>query len=278
MAPFRCFFIDMPISQITPRLKIFYFDENQAARRVILLLHGLGANADSWQLQIPALVAAGYRVIAPDLRGFGRSSYPGKISVPDMAADCAALMEHIEVNHFHVAGISMGGTVAIELGLRYPQHLHTLALINTFAQLKFSGSRHLLTLVRRIWLIYFTGLARQAEWVVNDLFPRPEQELFRQEFFREITSSDPRAYRAAMFALWRYNAAPLLPTINHPTLIITAENDRTVLPGVQAELAQGIPGAQQVMISNAGHAVTAERAEAVNQILLNFLNDPVSFA
>lgn len=276
MEPFRCFCIDMPTCQLNSGLNLYYLDLNPEATQAVLLLHGLGANADSWQLQAPTLVAAGYRVIAPDLRGFGRSVYTGNISIAAMSSDCLALLRQLQIDRVNVVGISMGGTVALQLALKAQPKVVSLTLINTFAKLKPASSRHLFMFMRRIWLVLFTGLARQAEMVVDDLFPQPDHEDFRREFYQQIMMSDPRTYRAAMLALWRFNAIPHLASIQSPTLVITAENDRTVAPSVQAELVQGIPDARQVMVPGAGHAVTAERAEFINQILLQFLNDPNS--
>lgn len=276
MEPFRCFCIDMPTCQLNSGLNLYYLDLNPEATQAVLLLHGLGANADSWQLQAPTLVAAGYRVIAPDLRGFGRSFYTGNISIAAMSSDCLALLRQLQIDRVNVVGISMGGTVALQLALKAQPKVVSLTLINTFAKLKPASSRHLFMFMRRIWLVLFTGLARQAEMVVDDLFPQPDHEDFRREFYQQIMMSDPRTYRAAMLALWRFNAIPHLASIQSPTLVITAENDRTVAPSVQAELVQGIPDARQVMVPGAGHAVTAERAEFINQILLQFLNDPNS--
>lgn len=261
----------MPTYQLGPRLSLYYLDLNLKSEQTVLLLHGLGANADSWQLQTPPLVEGGYRVIAPDLRGFGRSTYPGKISVPAMAADCQALLEYLNIPNAHVVGISMGGTVALQLGLDAHPRVSSLVLINTFARLERTSPGHFLTLLRRMCLVIFGGFARQAEMVSRDLFPHPNQDLHRHELYQQIMMSDPRAYRAAMFDLWRFNVLSRLANIQAPCLVITAENDRTVAPHNQAQLTQKIPGARQVLIPGAGHAVTAERSDLVNQALLTFL-------
>ena len=88
-----------------------------------------------------------------------------------------------------------------------------------------------------------------------------------------ITQSDPRAYRAAMRALALFDSRKRLAEIKVPTLVITADRDTTVPPPRQKLLVEGIPGARQVVISNAGHAVSVEQPEAFNRELFAFLQE-----
>jgi 3-oxoadipate enol-lactonase len=87
----------------------------------------------------------------------------------------------------------------------------------------------------------------------------------------QILQADPRAYRAAMRALGTFNSLTRLAQIKAQTLIVTAENDSTVAPANQRVLVEQIPGARQVMIPNAGHAVIIDQPNLFNQALLEFL-------
>jgi pimeloyl-ACP methyl ester carboxylesterase len=87
----------------------------------------------------------------------------------------------------------------------------------------------------------------------------------------QILQADPRAYRAAMRSLGIFNSSCRLTQINAPTLIVTAENDSTVAPANQRVLVENIPGARQVLIPAAGHAVTIDQPERFNQAMLDFL-------
>lgn len=262
----------MPDLTLSPGLSIHYLDENPQGRSPVLLLHGLGATGASWQLQAPALVEAGFRVIAPDARGFGASTWPGGIArVADLASDMARLLEALGATPAHVVGISMGGALALQLTLDAPHLLRRLVLANTFAALRpprlsgyaYFGFRYLLVLM--------AGHQIQGQAVARRIFPRPEQEQYRRELLAEILQANPQGYRSAMRALARFNVQSRLREIRVPTLVVTAAGDTTIPPLTQARLAQGIPNARQSIIPNAGHAVTIDQPAHFNQILLEFL-------
>ena len=262
----------MPHFEISPRLKIHYLDPNPKGHPVILLLHGLGATSDSWQLQFPVLTENKYRSIAPDARGFGQSTYPGgEMTADKMAEDMVALLNHLGIEKVHIVGISMGGILALQLALDYSDMVDKLVLVNTFAQLKpDNASQFLYFWLRRI-LVNTVGLAKQAEAVTQRVFPNPDQEPFRQELYRQIMQADPQAYRSSMRGLGSFNVVDRLGEIFIPTLVITGENDTTVAPQRQRFLAEAITNAKQVVIPDAGHAVSVDQAEAFNQVLIKFL-------
>src|SRR3990172_8580936 len=100
---------------------LHYLDPNPAGRKAVLLLHGLGADAASWTLQLPVLTAAGFRPIAPDTPGFGQSPYDGGgWSIRRVAAGMAGLLKELKTGPAHVVGLSMGGTIAQQFALEYP--------------------------------------------------------------------------------------------------------------------------------------------------------------
>ncbi len=262
----------MPFYEISAALRIHYLDPGPAGGCPVLLLHGLGASADSWQLQMPALQAAGFRPIAPEARGFGQSSYPGGgLQIPALATDLIALLDHLEIEQAHVVGISMGGTLALQLALDHPDRVQKLVLVNTFAALRPDNASQLFYFLLRLILVHTLGLPAQAKAVTQRIFPHPEQEILRQELLNQILQADRRGYRAAMRALARFNVIDRLAGIRCPTLVITGQNDTTVAPQRQKTLVECIPGARQVVIANAGHAVSVEQSELFNQILTGFL-------
>ena len=262
----------MPHFEITPSLKIHYLDHNLHDSPTVLLLHGLGATGDSWLPQISALVEAGYRVIAPDARGFGQSTYPGGgMSISDMATDMATLLQHAEIDSAHVVGISMGGTLALQLALDHAELVNKLMLVNTFASLKPDNASHFLYFLMRMILVHGLGVPAQADAVTRRIFPHPEQEELRQQLHDQIIQADPRAYRGVMRALARFNVANRLGEIRAPTLVVTGENDTTVPPQRQRTLTESIPNSRQVVIPDAGHAVTADQYEAFNRVMVDYL-------
>jgi 3-oxoadipate enol-lactonase len=261
----------MPEVRLANEVDIHYEEYNRDGDRTVLLLHGLGSAGIDWLLQFKLLAEAGFRIIAPDLRGFGRSSWPGHTSVAEMATDVAFLLDTLDVRWAHVVGISMGGTVALQFALDHAERVGRLVLVNTFARLRPQGLGPLLYFALRVGVIYTLGLERQAYVVSRRLLPRPEHALYRFQLRQRIAATDPRAYRAAMWALLRFNVERRLGEIQVPTLVVTGEADSTVPSAVQRRLAEGIPTADQVRLPESGHAVIVESPAAFNRVLCDFL-------
>lgn len=261
----------MPDHTLPNDVTIHYEEHQPDGAPPVLLLHGLGSAGADWLLQFEPLVAAGYRVLAPDLRGFGESSWPGRTSVGEMAGDVAGFLRDLDAAPAHVVGISMGGTVALELALDHADLVRRLVLVNTFARLRPQGLSGILYFPLRMVLMHTLGMETQARLVVQRIFPRPDQAELREVLYQRIAHTDAAAYRASMWALARFNVEARLGEIQAPTLVVTGAEDTTVPPAAQARLVSGIPDARQVVIPGAGHAVIADSPEAFNQVLLPFL-------
>ncbi|TLN24234.1 alpha/beta hydrolase [bacterium] len=257
-------------------MAIFCYDPAPQNERPVLLLHGLGADGRSWGFQMPALIEAGFRPLAPDLPGFGRSPVSqDHWDIPSITAQVVDWLTCEVRTPLPVVGISMGGAIALQMALTRADVASRLVLVNTFACLRPRNARSLAYLMRRFVLAMVRGSASQAEMVAYHLFPNPDQIELRQAITRLILESDPRAYRMAMRALALFDARKDLGQVHVPTLVITAALDTTVPRAVQDELAREIPAARQVIIPEARHAVVADQPERFNVVLLAFLQSPV---
>lgn len=264
----------MPFLNVSTKLKLYYDDQSPEGSPCVILLHGLGATSESWAFQVPVLMNHGYRVLVPDSRGFGRSTYPGTgHSIKDLAGDIIYILDHESISSTHLVGISMGGAIALQLACDYSHRFDKLVLVNTFAHLQPNSIKSQLYFLIRFVLIHILGLQTQARFVAGRLFPGPEQDYLRQTFIEQIMQSDPKGYRASMRALSRLNLTQQLHRIPHQTLVITGENDFTVSPRLQRQLAEFIPKASQEIIPGAGHAVTVEKPDQFNRVLVDFLSD-----
>jgi 3-oxoadipate enol-lactonase len=261
----------MPAVESSPSLH--HVDLNPEGSPKVLLLHGLGATGESWRFQMKPLTDAGFRVIAPDLRGFGRSScYEPPLSIKHMAEDVFRLLEKLQVTKCSVVGISMGGTIALQMAAARPEVVEKLVLANTFSKLSPPSLSGWFYFAFRYLLVHTLGLPTQARAVAKRVFPHPEQETLRQTLYAQVVQADPKCYRAAMRALARFNLHHRLKEISTPTLVITGENDSTVHPSLQRKMVEALPCAHQVIIPNAGHGVSVDQPEAFNRVLLNFLS------
>ncbi len=252
-------------------MRLHYLDHNPTGTPPIVLLHGLGATGDSWQLQRPALEKAGYRLLAPDLRSFGKSPYPGHTSIAEMAGDVRELLDALHLPKAHIIGISLGGTVALQFALEAPDRVDKLILVNTFARLRPKSPGVWAYMLWRLLLVHTIGLETQGKVVAQRVFPQSGQEIFRQELMDQIRQADPRGYRATMRALGRFNVHARLGEIRLPTLILTSENDTTVPAETQRTLARGIVGSRQILFPKGGHALSVDQAEGFNAAVLSFL-------
>lgn len=263
----------MAVIEIEPGLTIHYVDPNPSGYPIVLLLHGLGATCDSWQLQFPPLIEAGYRVIAPDMRGFGQSNYLGGANNPKiMAADMIKLLKKLGISSCHIIGISMGGTIALQVVLEEQHLADSVILANTFAKLRPNNISTLIFYGIRLVLVHVLGINRQANYVAHRLFTHPDQEELRIEFAKQVRQANQNCYRSTMRSYAGFDLSTQLGEIAVPTLIITSEYDSVVPPDVQKELADKIPNSNQIIIPEAGHAVSVERPDIFNNLILNFLD------
>ncbi len=249
-----------------------YLDPHPSGKPIVLLLHGLGAEGNSWTLQMPALGQAGYRPIAPDVAGFGESAYDGQgWNMQRVAAQMAGLLKQVGNEPAHVVGLSMGGVIAQQLALDFPQLVRKLVLVSTFCVLRPEDVKGWFYFARRATALTARGKDAQAQIVAWHVFPNPDDRVLREMYITSVTSADPRAYRRAMVCLGTFDSRKRLKEIQSPTLVITGEDDSTISPARQKKLVEGIRGARQVVIPKAGHAVSVDQAEQFNRVLLEFL-------
>ena len=250
-----------------------YQEFNPAASKAVILLHGLGANGDSWQYQWQPLASAGYRVIVPDMYGFGRSPYEHKKNtIASMAEDVNELMQKLGVEKASFVGLSMGGAISMLFALKYPQKVEKLVLANTAARFANKIAGNMYKIIKRIFVMSVMPRHYGANMVSRFVFPKSGQEAFRAEFFKEIMMSNKGAYFDSVRSIIRHDVRADLEKINIPTLVIGGTDD-LVTPGfLQKLLHQKIKNSKLVMIEGAGHVSSVDSAAAFNREMLDFLD------
>jgi 3-oxoadipate enol-lactonase len=236
----------------------------------VVLLHGLGSSAADWFFQVPAF-AARHRVLAPDLPGHGRSTADRPLSVEDMAAAVAALLERLGEPAAHVVGLSLGGCVALTLAAREPERVRSLVLVNAFARLRPAGPRGAARLLARLGLLAVAPMPVVAAQVARGLFPRPDQRALYERAVASLAANPRRRYLAALGAAAAFDGRAALASIHRPTLIVAGERDATVPRAAAERLARGIAGARLVVVPDSGHATPADQPEVFNRVVLDFL-------
>ncbi len=240
----------------------------------VLLIHGYPLCRRMWEPQKKALVAAGYRVIVPDLRGFGESEAPqGPASMELYAADLVALLDHLGIGRAAAFGMSMGGYVLLSLLDRHADRIAAAGFVVTRAGADDEAGKS-----RR------SALAREAEArggdVVAEAFEgvlfAPDTVRRRPELVEEVrgwmTATSPRGLAAGLLAMRdRPDYTGRLGEFGLPALVVGADQDRAIPPEQSRILEAGLPNATFTLIAGAGHMANLERPEAFNLALLGFL-------
>jgi pimeloyl-ACP methyl ester carboxylesterase len=241
---------------------------------VVCLIHGFPLNRRMWRTQINALAASGYRVITPDLRGFGESDVTdGPYSMDLFADDLAALLDHLGIKSALFGGMSMGGYVLLNILERYPETAAAACFIVTRSGADDEAGRE-----RRRSLA--ADVMEFGPKVVADLFAKmlfaegtaeskPELAL---EIMGWMEGNDPRGLAGALLAMaGRKDYTALLGGFHLPCLVIGAQQDKAV-SGEQIQiLAAALPDHKLCIIPEAGHLVNLEQPGAFSNCLLEFL-------
>lgn len=237
----------------------------------VVLLHGFANGRTLWQPQLDAL-AGRYRLIVPDLRGFGGSSATDgrAVSMDEYADDIAMLLDHLGLACAVVGGISLGGYVALAFALRHPQRLRGLVLADTRAGADppdWAAMRE--DMVR-------TVQARGAEAVVESYGDRPFRPDCPEAIKEQVRSAIRRQPTAGLVSgtrgmAQRPDRSPLLGSIHVPTLVIHGTEDQYV-PVAEAEaMHRAIAGSRYACLAGAGHLSNVDSAQAFNAALDEFL-------
>ena len=241
----------------------------------LVLIRGLGSNADHWYQQAPVL-SREYKVILFDNRGVARSSEPGgEFSVFMMAQDTLGLLDSLGIKKAHVFGLSMGGMIAQEMAINYPDRVSSLILACTHC-----GGQHQIRASAEVGalfmdMIYVASDESKVKAAVclfdkETLEKRPE--VARR--YSEISLNHPvctRVLAQQWEAVLKHDTFDRLPRIEAPTLVLTGDADLLIPPGNSEILATRIPSAELKIISGGGHQVLVEQPEACNAAVLEFL-------
>ncbi|HTU27251.1 MAG TPA: alpha/beta fold hydrolase [Pirellulales bacterium] len=240
----------------------------------LVLLHAFPLDHSMWSAQIERF-ASQYRVIAPDLRGFGTSSVTaGTVTMEQLADDVAAILDGLGVTEPVVlAGLSMGGYAAFQFFRKYPQRLRALVLSNTRAAADTAEARQ--GRLKTIDQVLTIGAGPVAEAMLPRFFTTESFERLPGvvEFVRErILLTAPEGIAAALRGLAeRPDVTGLLPEIKLPTLVVAGADDAITPAGEMRTMAAAIAGSELVVLPGAGHLSALETPVEFNTALARFL-------
>ena len=243
--------------------------------RVVVLLHAFPIGANLWERQMGA-IPKGWRLITPDLRGFGGSTELDSIaalSMADYADDVVDLLEELAIRRAVVGGCSMGGYATLALYQSNPEMFDGLILVNTRAGADTpegrANRRNMLALVDR------EGPSGVARDMMPKLLGKTTHEInssAEATVRRLIKQQSPVAIRTAIHRMMhRPDSMPLLARVSVPTLVITGEEDEMIPVDESRRMAEAVTGATLVIIPGAGHLSPLEQPDAFNDAVNKFL-------
>ena len=253
----------------TNNIRTFY--EMVGTGSPLVLIHGASARHEMWNPQINYF-SKSYTVIAHDIRGHGESEgSEDKYSCELFADDLHRLLEKLNVKMPVVCGLSLGGMIAQEYAIKYPDNLRGLVLADTAASSALSISDRITKMLYPKWLIKWTirrlGPEKYAKWAFKffDMDEKvrdyliSEQLKMKQEYFLRVID-----------AIYDFKLLDL-SSIKVPTIVVLGENERKAVFTHADKMVELISGSKKIIIPSAGHASNLENPDEFNRILENFL-------
>ncbi|HEY3239863.1 MAG TPA: alpha/beta fold hydrolase [Acidimicrobiia bacterium] len=255
---------------------VHYLDEG-GGEPVICFVHGFPFESEMWRPQVDHLVARGHRCIAPDLFGFGRSDVPTErsdYSIPGYADQVAGLLDALDTGPVVLAGLSMGGYIALDLVHRRPELVQALVLADTRAEADSDEARQR----RADQQAFLAGGGERsslAEGLLDALIGKqgPERERAIRLARAFMLATPVEGWVGALEALrTRADATPWLGDIAVPTLVLVGIDDKLTPVAAATALAEGIPGAELAVLPDVGHVSNLEGPHEFTMALDHFLD------
>ena len=239
----------------------------------LILIHGLGDDHRAWRRTLPDLML-NHRVVMYNLRGHGGTTAGrGDGTLRQLGGDLVALMDSIGIDHAHIAGFSLGGTIAMRMAIDHPARVRGLVLVATSSRVgRTAADRYR----QRAEMVEHRDpqIRDTLDRDTADVYSESPAELDAGLLIRRQSTSDPRGYGNACTAMAALNAAPLdpeLPQISARTLVVASERDRHCPPKAAEIIAAGIKGSRLEIIPGAGHPIPVEKPGELAGSMNSFL-------
>jgi 3-oxoadipate enol-lactonase len=244
--------------------------EDVGVGEALLLVHAFPLSGAMWRPQVAAL-SGRYRLIVPDLRGFGASELrAGPALMEQHAADLLALCDQLGVERFALCGLSMGGYISFAIMRAAPERVRALVLADTKvgadsaeAQAAREANAH---------LAEEQGAAALADKLIPGLLAPAAGAALRAELRTMIAANPPQGIAAALRGMAaRPDSSATLAAISVPTLVLVGSEDGLTPPAEAQKIHTAVAGSQLVEIPGAGHLANLEQPALFNAALERFL-------
>jgi len=253
----------------------------------VVLLHGFPEFGYAWRHQLPALAAAGFRAVAPDMRGYNLSDKPAgyrNYTVQHLAGDVVGLVRALGAERVHLVGHDWGGVVAWYVAMHHPEVVDRLVVINAPHPGVFRREIRRPDQFLRSWYVGFFQLPQVPEWAIRRKDYALLERIFRYDTVRPgaFTDADIRRYKeaaarpGALTAMLSYYRALRIPRpepvpVRAPTLLIWGMRDQALSEGNTQGLEEWVPDLRVERIPDSSHWVMSDVPERTNELLAGFL-------
>jgi 3-oxoadipate enol-lactonase len=246
----------------------------------IVLVNGLGDDLETWSLQVPDLLAAGYRVLRFDNRGVGQSSKPaGPYTTRMMADDTKHLVDSLGITDFHLVGVSMGGMIAQEYAINHGSDLRSVIFGCTYAAPGPFCSRMFEMWEQLAPVMGVSFVMRDVTlWAFTVPFftDRPDEAAEFDTAMKYVDQPVP-AYLAQLAAIQTHDTRAALSGLAVPSLVLAGEEDILIPVSLSRELHDLVPGASWATTIG-GHACLWEHPQEFNKAVIDFVDAKANLA
>jgi 3-oxoadipate enol-lactonase len=255
---------------VTDAVKLHHVVDGAVGGPALLLGGSLGTTLEMWEPQLAALEPIA-QLVRFDHRGHGRSPVPaGPYRIDDLGHDVLRLMDDLQLERANYCGLSIGGMVGQWLAINAPERLDRLILICTAAFLPPADPW-----LERAAAVRSAGTPEViADVVVARWFTEPFADTHPETVARHramIAATDSGGYAACCEAIAAMDLRAGLPSVTTPTLVLSGAQDPSIPPSHGRLIADAVPGSGYELLDPAAHLSTVERADAVNELIIGFL-------
>lgn len=253
-----------------------YLELNSQQEEVILLVHGHPFDHTMWKYQHEAL--SDFRLLLPDLKGYGQSDYQfDKIYIEEQALDLALLLDTLNIEKVHLVGLSMGGQIIVEFMRLFPQRVKSLVICASTPSAENEISyQNRLALASKIEEIGMTAYTEEDIYKYINLARVSSDSQVYQHLYQMMTQTKAIGAAAAHRGrAERRDNTGFLSEINVPTLVVAGEQDFFFKVKNVEKVATKIPAAKFVLVKESGHLPNMEMPEEFNQMLCSFYKEEV---
>jgi epoxide hydrolase 4 len=270
----------------------------QGTGPLVVLLHGFPEFWYSWRHQIPAIAEQGYRVVAPDLRGYNDTEKPKRgYDIPTLLRDIAGLIHGLGEESAIVVGHDWGGVLAWQFAIDYPQMTEKLIILNAPHPGAMQRELRHFSQLRKSWYIFAFQLPWLPEYVLTknnaneigrmlrgaalqkEAFPREETAKYQAAMSKPGSAHAALTYYRKVFrSMFSFSGSSRSHRyeVEAPTLLIWGEQDIALGIGLTEGLDPWVPHLRIKRIPDSGHWVQQEQPEKVNEYILAFLTEKIS--